>query len=385
MPLNNKSSKAYIRGAYGPGNLGDDVLLEVCINILRLHFNEEDISIGIKHPKNAGYLSKFKCKYVPISMPITTDFLFFGGGGQFFEFSGQKSKKSVLQKYNHVRKQGISHFSILKIFVLRALKLNTPKYKKSAALCLGIGPFETSPSSLIEQKIRPFLDCDFRSVRDSESLGIVEDMNHTSAIYTDPTFLLSHWHNTNDRTDDKTKNSIGIILRDWTLNQHGANILNNTIEAGHKLSSLGHPVKFISLYHEYDKNIIDANPNFEWIIWNPKTDTPSSFITKLQQEFGILISTRAHGVLLPAHMGVPSVVIGIEPKLQNIHNLLPNGTLYSNGLSTDDIVEKTLNGLNNQGELSKQLLVDIEKQSSIANTFLKDINSWIAKNIQELR
>lgn len=384
MPLKTKPLKAYIRGAYGPGNLGDDVLLEVCINVLRPHFNEENISIGIKHPKDVGYLSKFKCKYVPISAPIATDFLFFGGGGQFFEFSGQKTKKTFLQKYHHVKKQGISHFDIIKIFVLRALNKNAPSYKKSAAMCLGIGPFETTPSDQIEQKIRPFLDCSFKSVRDNESLSIVEDMNHASAIYTDPTFLLSHWFEEDSRKNDKPKKTIGIILRDWTLNQHGANILKNTIDAAYKLLSEGHAVKLISLYYEYDKKIIDNNPDFEWIIWNPKTGTPSSFISGLKQEFGILISTRAHGVLLPAHIGLPSVVIGIEPKLKNIHNLLPNGTLYSNGLSSDEIVEKTLNGLNNQNELSQQLLMDIEKQTSIANTFLKDINSWITKNIQEL-
>jgi len=50
MPFNRKPLKAYIRGAYGPGNLGDDVLLEVCINILRRHFKEENISVGVKHP-----------------------------------------------------------------------------------------------------------------------------------------------------------------------------------------------------------------------------------------------------------------------------------------------------------------------------------------------
>ncbi|MNV49166.1 hypothetical protein D3C71_1411100 [compost metagenome] len=88
--------------------------------------------------------------------------------------------------------------------------------------------------------------------------------------------------------------------------------------------------------------------------------------------------------MLPAQVGLPSVVVGIEPKLKNIHNLLPQGTLYSDGLNPDDIIEKTLIGLNNQNELSQQLLSDVKKQTTVANNFLKDINSWITKTPPQL-
>ncbi|MBV7546160.1 polysaccharide pyruvyl transferase family protein [Pseudomonas sp. PDM26] len=385
MPFNRKPLKAYIRGAYGPGNLGDDVLLEVCINILRRHFKEENISVGVKHPNNVGYLNKYKCNYVPISAPIKTDFLFFGGGGQFFEFNGNKTKKPFIQKYLEVRKQGLSQFEILKIFALRALKKSRPLYKRSAAVCLGVGPFETSSPAQIEQAISPLVNCDFRSVRDSVSLEILEKLLHTSAIYTDPTFLLDHWNTETSKPVREKGNSIGVILRDWKLNQHGENVLKNTIEAARQLASRGYTIKLISLYHEHDRSIIDKVPDFEWLVWDPQKCTPGTFIKELQQEFDILVSTRAHGVLLPAQVGLPSVVVGIEPKLKNIHNLLPQGTLFSDGLNPDDIIEKTLIGLNNQSELSQQLLSDVKKQTTVANTFLKDINSWITKSVLELQ
>lgn len=385
MPSNRKPLKAYIRGAYGPGNLGDDVLLEVCINILRQHFKEEDISVGVKHPNNVGYLNRYKCNYVPISAPIKTDFLFFGGGGQFFEFNGNKAKKPFIQKYLEVRKQGLTRIDILKIFALRVLKKNRPLYKRSAAVCLGVGPFETSSPTQIKQAISPFLSCDFRSVRDSVSLEILEKLLHTSALYTDPTFLLNHWNTETSKPVREKNNSIGVILRDWKLNQHGENVLKNTIEAAHQLASRGHAIKLISLYQEHDRSIIDKHREFEWLVWDPQKCTPSTFIKNLQQEFDILVSTRAHGVLLPAQVGLPSVVVGIEPKLQNIHNILPQGTLYSDGLNPDDIIEKTLIGLNNQNELSQRLLSDVKKQTAVANNFLKDINSWITKSVQELQ
>lgn len=385
MSFNKKPLKAYIRGAYGPGNLGDDVLLEVCINILRQHFKEECISIGVKHPKDVGYLAKYKCNYVPISTPINTDFLFFGGGGQFFEFNGRKNKKSFVKKYLEVKKQGLSHFEILKISLSRMLKQNRSLYQRSAAICLGLGPFETASPAQIKQSILPFLNCDFRSVRDVVSLGMLEQLSQTSALYTDPTFLISHWHTAEPLPPRQNDGSIGVILRDWKLNQHGESVLRNTIEAAKILASRGHAVKFISLYEEHDRAIIEKNPQFEWIVWNPEIDTPGTFISKLQREFDILVSTRAHGVMLPAQVGLPSVAVGIEPKLRNIHDMLPQGTLFSEGLSAEDIIEKTLSGLARQYELSQLLLTDVKKQTAVANHFLKDINSWITKSVQELQ
>lgn len=385
MPSNRKPLKAYIRGAYGPGNLGDDVLLEVCLNILTKHFKEKDISVGIKQPQKTGYLKKFKCQYLPISAPIDTDILFFGGGGQFFEFNGVKAQKTFKQKYNSARSQGLTPLEIFKIYVLRALKVKNIKFRKSAALCLGLGPFETTPETKIVEKIQPFLECDFKSVRDQESLEILEKINKTSAIYTDPTFLVNHWYTQPYLPKETATESIGFILRDWTLNDHGSNVLANTVKAARTLLSQGRTVKLISLYYEYDKKTIERNRDFEWIIWNPHSDTPESFVNKLREEFGILVSTRAHGVLLPSHVGLPSVVIGIEPKLKNIHTLLPNGTLYSDGLCSDDIISKTLNGLKEQKELSQKLLADTQKQTAIANNFLKDIDTWIAKSIQALQ
>ena len=39
----------YLRGAYGPGNLGDDVLLLCMINILKNKFCENDIFVGVEN------------------------------------------------------------------------------------------------------------------------------------------------------------------------------------------------------------------------------------------------------------------------------------------------------------------------------------------------
>nr|ELR9651707.1 polysaccharide pyruvyl transferase family protein [Escherichia coli] len=48
-----KKNKIYIRGAYGPGNIGDDVLMLSVINIVKKVVPEKFISVGVEHPSLA--------------------------------------------------------------------------------------------------------------------------------------------------------------------------------------------------------------------------------------------------------------------------------------------------------------------------------------------
>lgn len=385
MQHNQTNLKAHIRGAYGPGNLGDDVLLEVCINILRNHFPEQTISVGLNKPSKPGYLNKYRCRFTHISAPIKTDFLFYGGGGQFFEFKKKSNNRSAIQKVLEARKQGLSLKDIAKILTNRALRKSNISFQKSAAICLGLGPFENSSSDLIRDKIAPFLRCDYKSVRDNESFLFATGHAQDLKVYTDPTFLVDHWFTSTNKSRAAHGNAVGIILRKWDLNEHGRNAISNTIEAARLLIKAGKKVSFISLYRDYDKEIIESLNEFDWIIWDPQKDSPSGFVEKLSNNFDILVSARAHGVLLPAQAGIPSVVVGIEPKLKNIHDFLPNGTLYCDGNDASDIFKQALSCLERKEELTLKLNEDVRRQRALADSFLEDFDSWINLTIAELR
>lgn len=374
---NKTNLKAHIRGAYGPGNLGDDVLLEVCINILRKHFPEQAISVGLNKPNSPGYLKRYQCRFTHISAPIKTDILFYGGGGQFFEFKKKTNNRSAIKKVLEARKQGLTLKDIARIFTNRALRKSNISFQKSAAICLGLGPFENSSGDAVREKIAPFLKCDYKSVRDNESFRIATSHTQDLKLYTDPTFLVDHWFTPTNSSRALHGNAVGVILRKWNLNEHGRNAVSNTIEAAKLLIKSGKKVTFISLYRDYDKEIIDSLKEFDWIIWDPQKDSPSGFIEKLSNTFDILVSARAHGVLLPAQAGIPSVVVGIEPKLKNVHDFLPNGTLYCDGNDASGIFNQAMSCLERRQELTLKLDEDVRRQRALADNFLEDFTSWI--------
>ncbi|WP_236198431.1 polysaccharide pyruvyl transferase family protein [Pseudomonas pseudonitroreducens] len=382
---NQTNFTAHIRGAYGPGNLGDDVLLEVCINILRKYFPEQTTSVGLKNPKNPGYLRKYQCRFIHISTPIKTDFLFYGGGGQFFEFKNKKHHESTIQKLLEANRQGVTLTDIAKIFINRALKKNNISFQKSAAICLGLGPFENPSADSIRSKISPFLRSDYKTVRDNESFQIAAKYTHDLKIYTDPTFLTGHWLTSPIKTRPTDGSAVGVILRKWKLNDHGNTVILNTIAAARLLRKSGKMVSLISFYRDYDKDLIESVKEFDWIIWDPQKNSPSDFIEELSNTFDILVSTRAHGVLLPAQAGIPSVAVGIEPKLKNIHDFLPNGTLYCDGKDVSVIFNQALSCLERKRELVLKLNSDVRKQQILAESFLKDFDSWIKTAIEKLQ
>ena len=71
-------------------------------------------------------------------------------------------------------------------------------------------------------------------------------------------------------------------------------------------------------------------------IWDPLDTCMEAYSQKLAQQ-DVLISSRAHGGLCGAVLGVPSVLINLEPKLKTIHKMLPRSTV----LTEPEMLEST--------------------------------------------
>ncbi|MHC4617631.1 MAG: polysaccharide pyruvyl transferase family protein [Planctomycetota bacterium] len=59
--------------------------------------------------------------------------------------------------------------------------------------------------------------------------------------------------------------------------------------------------------------------------WDPAQQTLREFIEELVS-FDLLISARAHGVIMGTALGIPSIAIEVEPKLRLICGNLTSGT-----------------------------------------------------------
>ena len=61
------------------------------------------------------------------------------------------------------------------------------------------------------------------------------------------------------------------------------------------------------------------------LIWNPESYTVSEFILKLRL-CDVVVSSRAHGVLLPTMAYIPTIAVEIEQKLKAVHQMMPLST-----------------------------------------------------------
>ena len=96
---------------------------------------------------------------------------------------------------------------------------------------------------------------------------------------------------------------------------------------------------YISLYKNYDFNIINKLNKKNNLIWDPVSYTINEFITELKK-CDVIVSTRAHGVLLPTMAYIPSIAVEIEPKLLAVHQMMPLSTQLLNRDRFNDLNKK---------------------------------------------
>ena len=86
----------FLKGSYGPSNIGDDILMISCANIIKKAVPSDRIAIGIEDI----FLAK---KLLPdvsfiehrADRNISARSLIYGGGGQFFSFSLSRRKRGI--------------------------------------------------------------------------------------------------------------------------------------------------------------------------------------------------------------------------------------------------------------------------------------------------
>ena len=197
------SSKVYIRGAYGPGNLGDDILMLCVINILKKRFQESDIAVGVDHPAIAKNFNP-RIKWLHIKEPVKADLVVLGGGGQFFSFIPPSKKASsvslkVSKLFKSIKAQTDLKSTLLRLYVgMRGGIDKIYFHRRLAAFCIGLGPFDGG-GKLLTRAVSVINRCDYISVRDGTSQQHCNTFGKSDVdVYTDPTLLSDLWISSKD-------------------------------------------------------------------------------------------------------------------------------------------------------------------------------------------
>lgn len=376
-----RKSKIYLRGAYGPGNLGDDVLLFCMLKILKPLVKENEISVSVKNLKLAKSINN-NVVWVPLNSPVFSDLTILGGGGQFFSFKTnnlkQNKKQNPLKFLKNKFREGYTIVDLIVGYSLRRFFGIGFKTKKLALFCVGVGPFENGTDNEYFRAYSLLKKANFISVRDVDSQLEVQNMfGFKSHLFVDITLNRDLWYDSkNDylkKHDINEKPLVGIILRDWKLNSSGFETMRKLLDF--EQQNPQYEYVYISLYKEYDRKIINKLNKRNNLIWDPISFTINEFITKLKK-CDVIVSTRAHGVLLPTMAYIPSIAVEIEPKLLAVHRMMPLSTQLLSNDRFNDLNKKIQLCLNYNDSFIKNVNEDLANNSLLAKESIEKLYNW---------
>jgi len=355
--------KILLKGYYNAGNIGDDLLMISSYHIIKELLPGSELYIGYNTNTN-NYISKLLPDSKIINLKNSKldkfDLTVYGGGGLFFGFKTNSLLWFIL---NFLFKY--FNFNLLKNKIKPIIST-----EQTIGIGIGFGPYKSCSSNYIRHMLtaRQFL---FLSVRDESSYQIVKNHNKLVKKHTDLVFNPSLKKLFYKKKDILEKDKfIGIIFRDWPFYD---NKLSELIKLYHKLQSNGKKVKFISVNPNNDIQSINILKENNISVLKYKPEKILKFIEEISKAEWI-ISQRAHGMIISSLLNIPSIGIELEPKIKNVHKMLPNAT---------KIVE--LNKINTIPELLsfppfiKDIKQDVLNNGKIIINLKKDLNLFFKK------
>jgi hypothetical protein len=135
---------------------------------------------------------------------------------------------------------------------------------------------------------------------------------------------------------------------------------------------------FVSLHREGDGPALAQLKREDLWQWDPRSQAPGEFVAELAARFSLVVSARAHGIMLAAVAGVPGICAVIEPKLENVHRMLPESTrAWRAPFSPVELRQCVLSMLTGRQRLAAQARRETLAQMAIARAAADDLQQWL--------
>lgn len=341
------TAEVVLVGYYGRSNFGDDVLMVVAHRIVRQLMSTARIGLllgtAVTYPER---LLGEEITRIPFGTRDRHRLIIHGGGGTYFDFSqhGLRDRAANAILFSVGSRAYVTAEAALRSVVGR------PRMSAETRLGLGmgIGTF-SSGSPRLRESLPVLADFDALWLRDAESstnllrLGIRPPV----VLGSDLAFLWDTWcppHLALKPAPVRNgRPRIGIILRDWPTGTGGsiARSLRPAIDALEERYDL----QLISFDSSTDIGTMAELSHLPGAQWRPDESDIASFAEILAQQ-DVLLTARAHGAICGACLGRPSIILDIEPKLANVHRMLPDTTrLIHPGADSEALSEKIQDAL----------------------------------------
>jgi polysaccharide pyruvyl transferase WcaK-like protein len=392
-PAHNKiaSMKVLVKGYYGFGNLGDDILMITTFRLVRRYFADAEICIFSNYSPNlAGFsrdpdynrymlklLEDGEVKVIDWTFKGYFDIVVDGGGGIYFDVRRGKAFFRVLNSISKAIGCIATH-RIDRLLRRVFLKPNRIRFGKRIGFGLGIGPHSASAPLFY----RHMVDIGSYSgiiVRDKTSMALLDQYKFSAekSVYTDIAFLKEYWLPALEVPESRTfSGNVGIILMGWKGKEAERFKLFDDVAVA--LAARGIRVHFISLDENFDTSYISyLSRASDVITWKPNEQSLKDFTDKLSS-LDVVITARAHGAIVAAQLGVIPVCLSLSPKLLEVHRMLPNGSLL---LEASFTVVRLLNTLDdieqNYAVYRERLAEDVERNHEIAMRSVNELYNFL--------
>lgn len=325
--------KILLKGYYGFGNLGDDILMLVSYKSLKKKFPDVTLDVFSNYTKRLDGFEKQpdyntyihhiigeQPRLIDWTYHESYDLLVDGGGGIYFGHTAGRWYHRILNVF--VRLFGVNTISRIDT-ALRNLtgKQRRIRFTKHIGWGIGIGEYKKSFPELFRQ----FSDMGSYTqlmVRDAESKALLKHYKYrgVTGVYADLAFLHTHWVPNGVRYPERASKKIAIILLDFEKDAERTMEEIQTIER--RVISAGYEITYFSLDDVKDKLYRSKFHDRPFVSWQPSEMKPDDFFEKLAQN-QVVITARAHGAILGACLGVIPIIIPHSQKLVQVSRMFP--------------------------------------------------------------
>lgn len=377
--------KILLKGYYGFGNLGDDILMLVAYKNLKRKFPEATLDVFSNYTKNLNGFKK-KSDYNTYIYNIigeqprlidwtyreSYDLLVDGGGGIYFGYKTGRWDHSVLNFF--IRLLGTSTTNRIDNWLrILSRKKRRIRFDARVGWGIGIGQYKKSFPELFRQ----FSDMGSYTqlmVRDEESKVLLTQYKNKciTGVYADLAFLHTRWVPEALRPPESASKKVAIILLDF---EKDAEMIMEEIKAAEKRAALaGYEITYFSIDDVKDTLFRSNFQNHSLISWEPSKMKLTDFLAKLAQH-EVVITARAHGAILGACLGIVPVIIPHSQKLVQVAKMFPtSATTYPVCLS-DDLVQNLNHVFSNLEACRKAVATDVQMNKLKAEAMIETINT----------
>lgn len=358
--------RVLLRGYYGYGNFGDDLLMYITAKCVQEKLPEVKLDI-LSFSNHSNYIKVL----VPSARIVknTTaryDIIIHGGGGVFFDYSSGNSIRLIMNSIARVI--GYSRMGLIIKNIRRIRGIGQGQTNTRVGLSLGIGTYPNNSRKLLGDLV-VLTDFSYLSLRDKKSVNNFKLLCHKPkpTLSTDLAFASRYWYENNP--DLKKEVEFGICLRT------GENDVFNE-EIIQLFSSSQYSVRYFVMDKTGDKLLIDLlhKHGCDVIVWDPSEFSILYFAQKIAACVNF-ISSRAHGAIVAAICGIKPSIIEIEPKLATVNQMLNN---QSKLIKPEEIVKLCKDDINSVFNLNDICSIDITTNETMINKHLDKLFEWLA-------